>query len=38
MIKPNDQVEILTANGEHVKLSSLWETGPAILVFVRHFG
>lgn len=38
MTEPNDHVEILTANGEQLRLSSLWETGPAVLVFVRHFG
>ncbi len=25
-------------NEEAVKLSSLWHKGPAVLVFVRHFG
>lgn len=24
--------------GQQVKLSSLWENGPTLLVFVRHFG
>ncbi len=26
------------AGGKQVRLGSLWETGPAALVFLRHYG
>jgi hypothetical protein len=25
-------------DGKPVRLGSLWETGPAVLVFLRHYG
>ena len=25
-------------DGREVRLGSLWETGPAVLVFLRHYG
>ena len=31
-------LELLTPAGEPVKLGSLWESRPALLVLVRHFG
>lgn len=36
-----EQFGSLTAyddNDEAVQLSTLWQKGPAVLVFVRHFG
>jgi hypothetical protein len=26
------------ADGQVVRLGSLWETGPAVLAFLRHYG
>ena len=26
------------ADGHDVRLGSLWETGPAVIVFLRHYG
>ena len=26
------------SNGDHVRLGSLWEERPAVLVFLRHYG
>jgi hypothetical protein len=26
------------ANGEAIRLGSLWEANPAVLVFLRHYG
>jgi hypothetical protein len=26
------------ADGQLVRLGALWETGPAVLVFLRHYG
>jgi hypothetical protein len=31
-------LEVLNEYGEPVMLSKLWQTQPAVLVFVRHFG
>ncbi len=36
-----DQLGSLTAYDENekaVQLSTLWQRGPAVLVFIRHFG
>jgi hypothetical protein len=30
--------EVLDVNGEPVRLGSLWEEGPAIVVWLRHYG
>ena len=32
------EVELLDVDGRARKLGSLWETRPAALIFVRHFG
>lgn len=32
------EATLLTPEGEAVPLASLWKEGPAVLVFVRHFG
>lgn len=29
---------VYSETGEQVKLSTLWASGPTLLVFVRHFG
>ena len=29
---------VLDETGASVRLDTLWSTGPAVLVFVRHFG
>jgi hypothetical protein len=26
------------AGGKEIRLGSLWETGPAVVVFLRHYG
>lgn len=31
-------LEVLNEYGKPVMLSQLWQTQPAVLVFVRHFG
>jgi hypothetical protein len=31
-------VELLDVQGEPVRLGSLWEDGPAVLVWLRHYG
>lgn len=31
-------LEIRDADGAPVRVGAAWETGPAILVFLRHFG
>lgn len=31
-------IELRDCDGEIVRLGSLWEKKPAILVFIRHFG
>ncbi len=32
------ELGVLNDRNEHVKLSTLWQGTPALLVFVRHFG
>ena len=32
------QISVLDSSGVAVKLSSLWRSQPAVIVFVRHFG
>ncbi len=29
---------VLDETGTSIRLDTLWSTGPAVLVFVRHFG
>ena len=31
-------IELLDVNGEPVRLGSLWEDGPVVLVWLRHYG
>jgi hypothetical protein len=31
-------IELLDVQGEPVRLGSLWEDGPAVLVWLRHYG
>jgi len=31
-------LELLDVDGNPVRVSSAWEAGPAVLVFLRHFG
>ncbi len=31
-------ITLRETGGEEVRLGSLWEDGPAILVFLRHYG
>ena len=33
-----EDVELLDVDGEPVRLGSLWEDGPAVLVWLRHYG
>jgi hypothetical protein len=33
-----EDVELLDVEGEPVRLGSLWEDGPAVLVWLRHYG
>ncbi|MCS6816324.1 MAG: hypothetical protein N0A16_04870 [Blastocatellia bacterium] len=41
MLKIGDRapdVELMRADGRFVRLSEFWAQGPAILVFLRHYG
>ena len=31
-------IEVLDPEGNGVRLGTIWETKPVVLVFVRHFG
>ncbi len=31
-------LEVLDLEGAPVRLGSLWEEGPAVIVFLRHYG
>jgi len=31
-------MELESSTGDRVRLGSLWEQGPIVLVFIRHFG
>ena len=31
-------IELPDTEGNDVRLGSLWQTGPAIVVFLRHYG
>jgi hypothetical protein len=33
-----ENIELLDVDGEPVRLGSLWEDGPAVLVWLRHYG
>jgi peroxiredoxin len=36
--EPAPDITLLNPQGETVALSSLWENGPTMLEFIRHFG
>jgi hypothetical protein len=31
-------IELLDVDGEPVRVGSLWEEGPAVIVWLRHYG
>ena len=31
-------IELPNPDGDSIRLGSLWEDGPAVLVFLRHYG
>jgi hypothetical protein len=33
-----EDIELLDVNGDSVRLGSLWEDGPVVLVWLRHYG
>ena len=33
-----ENIRLLDVDGESVRLGSLWEDGPAVLVWLRHYG
>jgi len=33
-----ENIELLDTEGQPVRLGSLWEDGPAVLVWLRHYG
>jgi hypothetical protein len=33
-----DQISVQDVDGQPVRLGELWKNGPAVLVFLRHFG
>jgi hypothetical protein len=33
-----ENIELLDVDGQAVRLGSLWEDGPAVLVWLRHYG
>ena len=33
-----ENIELLDTDGNPVRLGSLWEDGPAVLVWLRHYG
>jgi hypothetical protein len=33
-----ENLELLDENGDPVRLGSLWEDGPVVLVWLRHYG
>jgi hypothetical protein len=33
-----ENIELLDTEGQPVRLGSLWEEGPAVLVWLRHYG
>ena len=37
-MKALEELTVLDAEGTAVSVASFWMTGPAVLVFVRHFG
>ena len=32
------RVDVLDLSGESVRVGSLWSQGPAVIVFLRHYG
>lgn len=37
-LKPLAELELVDHSGAPVKFSSAWENGPAVLIFLRHYG
>ena len=37
-LKSLENLELLDYSGQPVRFASAWENGPAILVFLRHYG
>lgn len=37
-MKTLGELEVRDLSGEPVRFASAWESGPAVLVFLRHFG
>ena len=37
-LRPLAGLELLDHSGKTVKLGNAWESGPALLVFLRHYG
>ena len=33
-----ENIRLLDVDGESVRLGTLWEDGPAVLVWLRHYG
>jgi len=33
-----EDIELLDVNGDPVRIGSLWEDGPVVLVWLRHYG
>jgi hypothetical protein len=33
-----ENIELLDVDGKRVRLGSLWEDGPVVLVWLRHYG
>jgi hypothetical protein len=33
-----EDIQLLDVDGESVRLGSLWEDGPVVLVWLRHYG
>ena len=31
-------IELVDSDGRTVRLGALWQSGPAVLVFLRHYG
>ena len=36
--KAIENMRLLDVDGESVKLDSLWKDGPAVLIWLRHYG
>ena len=36
--KAIEEIRLLDVDGKRVRLGSLWEDGPVVLVWLRHYG